>query len=124
MSAEADASEWNRLLVLTTIIDTIHAMKCVCLDANPQFSPYVTFFCMTVDGIPLGEDTFRCEQNMERVFDKFNESDAHHKVMCVIFQEEEDATIPAIIIGMKDPGETITKENLARTQASCSSGRL
>ena len=112
---EADANEWNRLVVLSTISDDLHVVKAVCLDTTPSSSPRTTFFCLTPHGQPVTTGVFLMEDGLEAVLTPYNDSDRTHKVMDVVFSTEDvDSDVDGVVVALRDPHEAITHDNLSR----------
>lgn len=119
LSTVTTASTWNRLLMLTTINEDLHVVKCVCVDEQRR-TDRVTLFCMSPNGTPLAEGVFKTEDGIDRCFVPFNAHDAHHKVMEVVFQEYNENDIEGVILSVRDPDQMISNANFrrARTQES------
>ena len=112
LPAECAASDWNRLVVLSTLIDDLFLVKCVCVDESPHQTNRVTLFCMTSDGTPLAEGVFKTEEGFERCFAPFDANDTHHRVMDMVFQDDNDNSIEGVILSIRDPDQMISNSNL------------
>ena len=110
---EADSNEWNRLVVLSTISDRSHTVKCVCLSPDLHGTSRVHLFCMTPTGQPLASGYFMTEQNLINIFTAFDTDRSHHPIMDIVFEESDEfPDCEGVIIGARDPNQAITGDNL------------
>ena len=108
---------WNQLVVLTTVSSTMHVVKAICLDADPGSSSIVNLFCLSSQGNPLAEGSFRTEEGQSSLFHKFSAADSRHKVMDIVFEEQEDAEAEGCIVAIRDCGQWVPHANLERMRS-------
>lgn len=110
-ATEAESTEWNQLVALTTITDRAHVVRTICLNTDLH-GDVVQLFCMSPAGQPLSSGSFMTEQNMINVFTAFDTDRSHHPIIDIVFEESaEHPGCEGIIIGARDPDQMISATN-------------